>query len=46
MNPFLSMFFRWTHDRIVFTTADKAYLLYAGIVASFLVRVGVGDGGG
>jgi hypothetical protein len=42
VNPFLALFFRWSHERLVFTNVDKACLLYAGILASFLVRGGWG----
>jgi hypothetical protein len=37
LNPFLTMFFRWSHERIVFTNSDKSFLMYAGIMTSFLV---------
>jgi len=27
VNPYLSPLFTWSHDSVVFTTADKAYML-------------------
>ena len=45
VSPFLAMFFRWSHERIVFTRADKAYLLYGGILSTFLVQAFLFDAG-
>eukprot|EP00750_Incisomonas_marina_P010853 INCI16312.9.p1 GENE.INCI16312.9~~INCI16312.9.p1 ORF type:complete len:1916 (+),score=402.72 INCI16312.9:439-6186(+) len=38
VNPFIALFFRWSHERIVFTQADKAFILYSGVVSTFLVQ--------
>jgi hypothetical protein len=38
VNPFVALFFRWSHESIVFTRSDKAFLLYTGVITSFLVR--------
>lgn len=37
INPFLCLFFNWTHERVVFTQSDKVFILYSGILTSFLV---------
>jgi hypothetical protein len=37
-NEFLALFFRFSYEKIVFDNADKAYLLYTGLLATFLVR--------
>ena len=39
VSPYLALFFRWTHENIVFTAADKAYVLYAALLSTFLVQV-------
>ena len=38
VNPFLALMWRWSHEHIVFTSADKAYLLYGGFISTFLVQ--------
>ena len=38
VNPFLALLFRWSHEHIVFTAADKGYLLYGGFISTFLVQ--------
>ena len=38
VNPFVALFFRFSYEKIVFDNADKANLLYTGLLASFLVR--------
>eukprot|EP00750_Incisomonas_marina_P005736 INCI14106.1.p1 GENE.INCI14106.1~~INCI14106.1.p1 ORF type:complete len:1091 (-),score=238.03 INCI14106.1:1586-4858(-) len=38
VSPYLALFFRWTHENIVFTAADKAYVLYAALLSTFLVQ--------
>jgi hypothetical protein len=38
VNEFLALFFRFSYEKIVFDNADKAYLLYTGLLATFLVR--------
>jgi len=35
-NPFLSFFFRWSHQAIVYTQADKAMVLYSAVLMTFL----------
>ena len=37
-NTFLALFFNWSHEKIVFTPADKAFILYSGIVSTFLAQ--------
>ena len=44
VNPFLALFFTWSHEHIVFTQVDKAYILYGGILTSFLVQAFLFDG--
>lgn len=46
VSPFLSLFFRWSHERIVFTRVDKAYLLYAAVLGTFLVQAFLFDAEG
>eukprot|EP00750_Incisomonas_marina_P013285 INCI17281.2.p1 GENE.INCI17281.2~~INCI17281.2.p1 ORF type:complete len:1898 (+),score=375.03 INCI17281.2:151-5844(+) len=35
-NNLVAMAFWWAHDHTVFTTADKAFLLYASVLSTFL----------
>lgn len=35
-NPFLSLFFSWSHEAIVYTQADKAVTMYAAVLMTFL----------
>ena len=35
-SPYLSMSFSWNHDQIVFTRADKSFLLYTAAISTFL----------
>lgn len=35
-NNLIAMAFWWAHDHTVFTTADKAFLLYASVLSTFL----------
>ena len=44
-NPFLALLFRWSHEHIVFTQADKAIGLYAGVLSTFLVQAFFFDAG-
>jgi len=38
VNPFIGLFFRWSHETIVFTASDKAFILYASLLSTFLVQ--------
>ncbi len=38
VHPLVSLAFRWSHERIVFTTSDKTLLLYASILNTFLLQ--------
>lgn len=38
-NAVLSLCFTWSHDHMVFTQADKAFILYASILSTFLAVV-------
>lgn len=38
-NAILSMMFSWGHDHIVFTRGDKAFILYASVLSTFLAVV-------
>jgi len=42
-NTFLSLLFRWAHEFVVFTQADKAFTLYAAILSTFLVQAFLSD---
>ena len=37
-NAFLSLFFTWSHEAIVFTKAHQTFILYAAILSTFLVQ--------
>lgn len=37
-NVFVSLFFSWNHDGVIFTLADKMSLLYVAVLATFLVQ--------
>ena len=48
-NTFLSLMFSWSHEQVVFTRADKAFMLYAAFLSTFLVQsfladISTGDG--
>ena len=45
-NAFLSLFFTWSHEAIVFTKAHQAFILYAAILSTFLVQAFFFDLGG
>ena len=38
VNAYLSLFFTWSHEHLVYTAADKAYVLYAALLSTFLVQ--------
>ena len=42
-NSFLALAFRWSHEHVVFTQADKAFMLYAAILSTFLVQAFLSD---
>lgn len=42
-NSFVGLLFRWAHEHLVFTQADKAFLLYNAILSTFLVQAFLAD---
>ncbi len=37
-NAFVSLFFTWGHEAIVYTTAHRSFILYAAVLSTFLVQ--------
>ena len=37
-SPYLAHIFRWTHNSMVYTSLDKAYVLYSATLSTFLVQ--------
>lgn len=42
-NSFCTIFFQWNHERLVFSTADRAFILYIVVMNTFLVQAFVFD---
>jgi len=42
-NTFLALVFSWSHEQVVFTQADKAFMLYSAILSTFLVQSFLAD---
>eukprot|EP00750_Incisomonas_marina_P021517 INCI449.2.p1 GENE.INCI449.2~~INCI449.2.p1 ORF type:complete len:3169 (+),score=588.56 INCI449.2:893-9508(+) len=42
-NTFLTLLFRWSHEHVVYTQADKAFMLYAAFLSTFLVQAFLAD---
>ena len=42
-NSFVGLLFRWAHEHLVFTQADKAFLLYNAILSTFFVQAFLAD---
>ena len=37
-NAFVSLFFAWSHEAVVFTKAHQAFILYSAVMSTFLVQ--------
>lgn len=42
-SPYLCLLFQWSHDSLIYTVGDKAYLLYSALLSTFVVQALIMD---